>query len=85
MHVTLRNKKNIGLICFMLVSSSYFGLLCRTITLLWQKNKFSHEIIMKNFKSVNVTPGKVIIVAHDFARAPIQKTCHVVKCGRLIP
>ena len=38
MHVTLRNKKNIGLICFMLVSSSYFGLLCRTITLLGQKN-----------------------------------------------
>ena len=38
MHVTLRNKNDIGLICFMLVSSSYFGLLCRTITLLWQKN-----------------------------------------------
>ena len=38
MHVTLRNKKNIGLICFMLVSSSYFGLLCRTTTLLGQKN-----------------------------------------------
>ena len=38
MHVPLRNKKNIGLICFMLVSSSYFGLLCRTITLLGQKN-----------------------------------------------
>ena len=32
MHVTLRNKKNIGLICFMLVSSSDFGLLCCTIT-----------------------------------------------------
>ena len=40
MHVTLRNKKNIGLICFMLVSSSYFGLLCRTITLLWQKKSY---------------------------------------------
>ena len=38
MRVTLKNKKNIGLICFMLVSSSYFGLLCRTITLLGQKN-----------------------------------------------
>ena len=32
MRVTLRNKKNIGLICFMLVSSSDFGLLCCTIT-----------------------------------------------------
>ena len=31
MRVTLRNKKNIGLICFMLVSSSDFGLLCCTI------------------------------------------------------
>ena len=30
MRVTLRNKKNIGLICFMLVSSSDFGLLCCT-------------------------------------------------------
>ena len=32
MHVTLRNKNNIGLICFMLVSSSDFGFLCCTIT-----------------------------------------------------
>ena len=32
-HATLRNKKNIGLICFMLVSSSDFGLLCCTIML----------------------------------------------------
>ena len=32
MRVTLRNKNNIGLICFMLVSSSDFELLCCTIT-----------------------------------------------------
>ena len=32
MRVTLRNKNNIGLICFMLVSSGDFGLLCCTIT-----------------------------------------------------
>ena len=39
MHVTLRNKKNIGLICFMFISSSYFWLLCRTKTAWWSKNE----------------------------------------------
>ena len=38
-HVTLRNKKNIGLICFMFISSSYFWLLCRTKTAWWSKNE----------------------------------------------
>ena len=36
-YVTLRNKKNIGLLCFMSVSSSYFLLLCRTNTNWWPK------------------------------------------------
>ena len=39
MRVTLRNKKNTGLICFMLVSSSDFGLLCCTIYTLQLQGK----------------------------------------------
>ena len=35
MRVTLRNKKNIGLICFMLVSSSDFGLKSGLRILIW--------------------------------------------------
>ena len=37
MLVTLRNKKNIGLLYFMFVSSSYFWLLYRTTTTWWPK------------------------------------------------
>ena len=44
MHVTLRNKKNIGLICFMFISSSYFWLLCRTKTAWWSKNEKMFQI-----------------------------------------
>ena len=44
MHVTLRNKKNIGLICFMFISSSYFLLLCRTKTAWWSKNEKMFQI-----------------------------------------
>ena len=51
MLVTLRNKKNIGLICFMSVSSSYFWLLCRTTVTFWQNFKYSQEIITNSFKS----------------------------------
>ena len=43
-HVTLRNKKNIGLICFMFISSSYFLLLCRTKTAWWSKNEKMFQI-----------------------------------------
>ena len=43
-HVTLRNKKNIGLICFMFISSSYFWLLCRTKTAWWSKNEKMFQI-----------------------------------------
>ena len=39
MHVTLKNKKNIGLVCFMSVSSSYFWLLCRTGMTWWPKKE----------------------------------------------
>ena len=43
-HVTLRNKKNIGLICFMFISSSYFLLLCRTKTAWGSKNEKIFQI-----------------------------------------
>ena len=49
MHVTLRNKKNIGLICFMLISSSYFGLLSRTI-----RERFKKKNIKKKLTNVSL-------------------------------
>ena len=62
MRVTLRNKKNIGLICFMLVSSSDFGLLCCTITHYNYKGKMAKispkihkiEIWPKSLEDTNI-------------------------------
>ena len=50
MRVTLRNKKNIGLIWFMSISSSDFWLLCCTNTAWWSKKEKLFPIVQNNLK-----------------------------------
>ena len=80
-HVTLRNKKNIGLICFMFISSSYFWLLCRTKTAWWSKNEKMFQIGQNNLKNMSE-----VMLSHRRSNVRVywQYICWFYKCFRQI-